>query len=149
MVHFLFLLPSPFLTHLLNFSLLSSLPFFPFFFQFPFPFSGRYIYIISFPLPVIFPFVHFSPFPFFVLHPFSFIFPCPPLFFISLSPSFSPPITFLPSFSSPSPLHVFPIPLTSHSLLFPLQNLKRPLSLPCHFPSQYNLYSPSYLPLSS
>ena len=102
-------------SHLLTFSLLSSIPFFPFSFSFLSQFLSLYLYpFLS--LPVIFPFLHFSPFPFF-FHSFLLHLPCPssslshfPLpFLISLSPSFSARLTFLPSLSSPSPSPVFPI----------------------------------------
>ena len=91
----------------------------------------NYVYILYFPLPVIYLFLHFSPFLFFfsfpsylsLLFPFpftcslfsyplpcSFFFPVPPLhFLVSLSPSFSAHLTFLPSLSSPSSSPVFPI----------------------------------------
>ena len=101
--------------------------------------------------PCYFPLVALFTLSILFLLSFFFIFPVPPLhFLVSLSPSFSAPITFFPSLSFPSPLPVFPIPLTSHSPLFPLpQILKFPLSLPCHFPSHFNWYSPSSLPLST
>ena len=61
---YIFSSSSPLLSssHLPTFSLLSSLPFFHFSFQFSFPFSCCYVYILSFPHPVNFPFLHFLPF---------------------------------------------------------------------------------------
>ena len=116
---YIFSSSSPLLSssHLPTFSLLSSLPFFHFSFQFSFPFSCCYVYILSFPHPVIFPFLHFLPFPFFV----SFLSPSSSLsllfslyFLVSQTPLLS-----LCLFSP------FPIPLTSH---FPFPVILLPLS---------------------
>ena len=94
-------------SHLLTFSLLSSIPFFPFP-SVSFPNSCRYICILSFPLSVIFPFLHFSPFPFF----FSFLSPSSSLSLL-FTFSFPSPLPFQPPFFLFLPFPLLPLRLLS------------------------------------
>ena len=92
------------------FSILSSSHLLPFSLLFSFPFSicflSHFSVVISksFPFPSqFFPYLHFSPFPFFLTLPFPFVFLVPSLhFLVSLSPSFSAPLS-----CPPLPLRLF------------------------------------------
>ena len=126
MYQYIFSSSSPLLSssHLLTFSLLSFLPFFPFFFQLPFPFSCRYIYIYPFlSPPCFFPFLHFSLFHFFLL-PFSIISPVLHLPYPSSSLSCFPiPFLFSPHYLFSFPFLSFPFACFPHSPHFPFPPL--------------------------